>query len=81
MFSYFRENSLESVNERPSNDDNEPEMFKRAPRDRRRRWGWFRKTWNSVHRFANNACNWMKDVKHHSKSKHRYLILEGVREN
>ena len=28
MFSHFRENTLESVNETPTNDDDEPEMFK-----------------------------------------------------
>jgi hypothetical protein len=77
MFSHFRENTLESVNETPSNDDDEPEMFKRAPWGRRRQRFWNRVKRiakkvhghvKKVHGHAKKVCKWVKYVPIHSKS-------------
>ena len=69
IFGYFRENTLESVDETPSSgEDDDSEMLKRTPlwrrRRRRRRRGWFRKLKDKVKKHGRRICGWLKNSTH-----------------
>jgi hypothetical protein len=86
IFFQFRENTLDNVNETPSNDEDEPKMFKRTPgrrrRRRRRRRRFLRirvrgrrikERIKKVGKVLKKVCEFVKNVKNKSKCWHKEL--------
>ena len=84
IFFQFRENALDNVNETPSNDEDEPKMFKRTPgrrrRRRRRRRRFLRirgrrikERIKKIGKGLKKVCEFVKNVKNKSKCWHKEL--------
>ena len=75
FYQTFRENALDSVEQKPENDEDDSTMVKRTPwRRRRRRRGWGRRVWRKVKRFGRKIhqglkriCHWVRNSQHRSK--------------
>ena len=80
FYQTFRENALDSVEQKPGNDEDDSTMVKRTPwgrrrrRRRRRRGGWGRRVWRKVKEFGRKihqglkkVCHWVRNSQHHSK--------------